>query len=178
MDNFVIISGCSGGGKSTLLEALSKKGYATVPEPGRRIVKHETATGGTALPWVNMEAFARRAVAVSLADRDAAPDSKPVFFDRGLIDAASALHHICGDGFLHELKQKHRYNAMVFMTPPWPEIYLSDDERQHDFQAAVEEYERLLRDYRDLDYTTVILPKCSVEERVTLVLERLGATAS
>jgi predicted ATPase len=42
-DRFVVISGCSGGGKSTLLAELVGRGYAAVEEPGRRIVEEELA---------------------------------------------------------------------------------------------------------------------------------------
>ena len=51
IDRFVVISGCSGGGKSTLLIELGQRGYATVEEPGRRIVKEEMLGAGLALPW-------------------------------------------------------------------------------------------------------------------------------
>ncbi len=173
-DNLVILSGCSGGGKSTLLAELSRRGHATVEEPGRRIVRQETSGQGTALPWIDMEAFARRAVAMSLGDRENAPATGWVFFDRGLVDAASALHAVAADGLLHELKNSHRYNSRVFLTPPWPEIYVSDGERQHDFSAALTEYERLLRDYHALSYDPVVLPKVSVSERANLILEMLG----
>ena len=61
-DRFVVLSGCSGGGKSTLLAELRRRGHATVDEPGRRIVKDESADGGTALPWIDLAAFARRAI--------------------------------------------------------------------------------------------------------------------
>ena len=49
MDFFVVISGCSGGGKSTLLTELGRRGYMTVEEPGRRIVKEELLGNGLAL---------------------------------------------------------------------------------------------------------------------------------
>ncbi|WP_343207343.1 AAA family ATPase [Agrobacterium rosae] len=173
-NNLIVLSGCSGGGKSALLDELARRGYATVEEPGRRIVGQEMQSKGTALPWVDMEAFARRAVAMALDDRDNAPERDWVFFDRGMIDAASALHHVCGDSFLHQLKHLHRYNPLVFLTPPWPEIYVTDGERQHDFVAAVDEYERLLRDYADLDYEVIVLPKLSVSARADFVLNRLG----
>jgi predicted ATPase len=62
VNRFVVISGCSGGGKSTLLIELGRRGYATVGEPGRRIVKEEMLGEGSALPWANEIAFARRAV--------------------------------------------------------------------------------------------------------------------
>jgi len=51
MENFVTISGCSSGGKSTLLAELRRRGFATVEEPGRRIVAEELKRGGNALPW-------------------------------------------------------------------------------------------------------------------------------
>jgi predicted ATPase len=50
-NRFVLISGCSGGGKSTLLAELSARGYPVVKEPGRRIIAGEFASGGSALPW-------------------------------------------------------------------------------------------------------------------------------
>ena len=173
-DRLIVISGCSGGGKSTLLKELARRGSATIEEQGRRIVRQETSARGSALPGVDMEAFARRAVAMSIQDRDHAPDAGGVFFDRGLIDAASALQAVCADGLLHKLKNNHRYNRRVFLTPPWPETYVSDGERQHDFAAAVAEYDRLVRDYRALDYETTVLPKVSVIERADLVLDMLG----
>lgn len=68
-ENFVLISGCSGGGKSTLLNELRVRGHHVVEEPGRRIVREELAGDHRALPWVDPAAFARRAIEVTLADR-------------------------------------------------------------------------------------------------------------
>ena len=55
MENAVVISGCSGGGKSTLIAELSRRGFAVVSEPGRRIVAEELAGDGKSLPWVSLE---------------------------------------------------------------------------------------------------------------------------
>ena len=94
MNRFVIISGCSGGGKSTLLSELDRRGHGVVEEPGRRIVAEELAGTGDALPWVDTAAFARRAIAMSLRDREEAAKRRGwIFFDRGLIDAAAALEY-------------------------------------------------------------------------------------
>ena len=72
MTRLVLITGCSGGGKSTLLEALAERGHRVVEEPGRRIVAEELAGSGNALPWVDLAAFARRALAMARDDLDAA----------------------------------------------------------------------------------------------------------
>ncbi|MEW6315305.1 MAG: AAA family ATPase, partial [Pseudomonadota bacterium] len=52
MQQLVVISGCSGGGKSTLLEALRRRGYAVVEEPGRRVIAEQSRNAGDGLPWV------------------------------------------------------------------------------------------------------------------------------
>ncbi|CAD7050510.1 ATPase [Pseudorhizobium endolithicum] len=174
MENFVVISGCSGGGKSTLLDALRRRGHPVVPEPGRRIVAEEMRSDGHALPWVDLAAFAERALAMALGDRrDMQTAEGWVFFDRGLVDAAAALEHATGRPVLAELGMAHRYHRSVFLTPPWPEIYQSDGERQHDFASAAAEYDRLLKAYNALGYRTLLLPKCSVEERADFILTHL-----
>lgn len=65
MNRFILISGCSGGGKSTLLDELARHGLATIGEPGRRVVRDELASGGDALPWIDARAFVRRIIAMA-----------------------------------------------------------------------------------------------------------------
>lgn len=172
---FVILSGCSGGGKSTLLAELAQRGHAVVQEPGRRIVRDELVGGGAALPWVDGAAFARRAIALALADRAKAPRSGGwVFFDRGLIDAAAALQHLTGEAAVRELGTTHRYHSRVFLTPPWPAIFVTDADRRLGLASAIAEYERLLDAYASLDYEVVIVPKDGVARRADFVLRRLA----
>jgi len=175
MDRFVVISGCSGGGKSTLLAELSRRGHAIVQEPGRRIVQEELEANGSALPWRDEVAFARRLVDVALADRRLAQTlSGRVFFDRGLIDAAAALEHLTGEPALVTLGQSHRFNRRVFFAPPWQEIYRIDEERRHSLEAAIAEYERLAEAYTALGYQIRILPKADVADRADFVLRGLA----
>ncbi|MEJ2457995.1 MAG: AAA family ATPase [Novosphingobium sp.] len=174
MLRFVDISGCSGGGKSTLLAELRRRGHAAVEEPGRRIIAEELQGSGQALPWVDLEAFAERAIAMALRDRaEAASRPGRIFFDRGLIDAAVALEHATGRPVLQDYASQG-YNRRIFMAPPWPEIYETDDDRQHGLKEAIAEYERLLRAYDRLDYDICLLPKASVAERGNFVLDTLA----
>jgi predicted ATPase len=176
VERFVVISGCSGGGKSTLLVALAERGYAVVNEPGRRIVKEEREGEGAALPWADGVAFARRAIELAVADRAAASKLRGwVFFDRGLIDAAAALQHLTNEPALATLGEAHRYHERVFITPPWPEIYTRDPERCHGFDEAVLEYERLVEVYPLLGYEVVLLPKVGTAERADFILGTLKA---
>lgn len=174
MDNFVILSGCSGGGKSTLLAALRDRGFPTLEEPGRRVVQNQLKMNGQALPWLDLEAFLHEAIKLAKDDYEsAASRSGPFFFDRGLIDAASALRHLGQDKWFEIVRNDFRYCQKVFLTPPWPEIYVTDAERHHGLNAAIEEYDRLLRDFSELGYEVVILPKVSVEERTAFILDEL-----
>ena len=163
----IAISGCSGGGKSTLLAALAGLGFATLAEPGRRVVE-----SGGPMPWDDLAAFAQRAIELALADLEAAASLPgPVFFDRGLIDAAVALEYATGK--LATIDLANRYDH-VFLAPPWPEIHASDPERRQGFDAALAEYERLEKAYPALGYEPVILPKVPVGERADFVLARLA----
>ncbi len=171
----VILSGCSGGGKSTLLAELKRRGFEVVEEPGRRIVKDEMRREGKALPWVDLEAFARRAIEMATVDRERMKDAKGwVFFDRGQIDAAVALEHATGELTSKTLAGERRFYRQVFLAPPWAEINQRDPERQLDMKEGVAEYHRLLHAYERLGYDPVILPKVDVEARADFVLKRLA----
>jgi hypothetical protein len=93
-----------------------------------------------------------------------------VFFDRGLIDAAAAYQHVTHQPMLKELCWTHRYHRRVFLTPPWPQIYVTDHERQHGFSDAVAEYDRLREIYPSLGYDIHLVPKVSVEKRADFVI--------
>jgi predicted ATPase len=172
IDRRVLITGCSGGGKSTLLAALEAAGHAVVPEPGLRIVTEELSGDGAALPWVSPGHFARRALAMARADLNAAQGGL-VFFDRGMIDAAVDLRHREGIALDRSLGGPSPYHDPVFLAPPWPEIYGTTDERRHALQDAVEEYDRLVRGLADLGHHAIVLPRLSVEARRDFVLRAL-----
>lgn len=176
MDRFVVISGCSGGGKSTLLKELRRHGHQVVEEPGRRIVTHQLGSGGPALPWVDPVAFAKAAIALATQDLERAKSTTGlVFFDRGLVDALAALQHATGWSNVVQERRRRPYNRTVYMAPPWLEIYVTDHERRHGFVEAVAEHERLLRTYRECGYRVIALPKVGVADRARFVLRTLTA---
>lgn len=174
-ERFVVISGCSSGGKSTLCAALAARGFACVPEPGRRIVREEEKTGGDARPWINPRTFAERAIVMARADLTKAARTPGVtFFDRGLVDAAVALAHAGGPPLTQTLGPVRAYAQTVFLAPPWPEIYTSDSERKHGFAEAQAEFHRLADAFGKLGYGPLALPKAPVNDRVDYVLAELG----
>ena len=170
-ERFLVLSGCSGGGKTTLLDELARRGHRTVPEPGRRIVAGALAGDGGPLPWDDPVAFAHRAIALALADREAAGDGWAIF-DRSLIDAVAALPPSAARV---ALLGAHWYHARVFLVPPWRDLFANDAERRHGFGDAVAEYERLLRAYPQAGYAVSVLPRVSIGRRVDAIEDHMAA---
>lgn len=174
MTKFVLITGCSGGGKSTLLEELSARGYPTIAEPGRRIIAQERVAGGDALPWLNPATFARRGIDMSKADLARADALTGwVFFDRGLIDSAVAMETAVGTSLLETLGRTCQYHRKVFVAPPWRAIFAGDANRRHSFEDAVTEFQRIRSALTTLGYDICMLPNCATAKRADYVLETL-----
>ena len=170
---FIAISGCSGGGKSVLLDQLGLRGFATVSEPGRQIVREQQANGGLALPDRDYRAFVELCVSRAIGHMRAATATESiVFFDRGIIDAISFLDYrgVPIPDHLQAAAERFRYDRTVFFVPPWPEIFRNDTERAHSFEDAQAQYAVLLKTYERFGYARTIVPKASIAERADFVL--------
>ena len=95
----------------------------------------------------------------------------PVLFDRGIPDSLgySELENIPVTASLFEIVKAYPYQPVVFMMPPWKEIYVNDSERKQDFKTAVATYEAMKKVYDKLQYTTVEVPKGTLKERVKFI---------
>jgi predicted ATPase len=176
---FVAISGCSGGGKSTLLHELAGRGYQVFSEPGRQIVKEQLHIGGDAYPWADAEKFVELVVSRAMHQMvNAACGNQLAFFDRGIIDAFCFLERRGSPvpPYMSKCVEKFRYNEKVFLAPPWREIYRNDEERRHSFDEAEQEYRALLVTYKRCGYKTVELPKLDVVARANFILATLEVT--
>ena len=162
---FVVLSGCSGAGKSALLAELGRRGFPIYEEPGRQVVKEQLYIGGDAVPWGNVSEFVELTISRSIHHMvTAARRDRLSFFDRGIIDQVSGLEHLSLPiaAHLSEAVGRFRYHEKVFMMPPWPEIFSNDDERKHSFEDALSSYATLLRTYERFGYQIIFVPKLDV----------------
>lgn len=176
-DRFVLLSGCSGGGKSVLLSALRQRGFAAFEEPGRQVVREHLLIDGPALPWRDAALFAELCVSRAMQQMTAAAESPgAVFFDRGIVDAVAFFEYLGRDvpAHLERAARLLRYRRTVFVTPPWPEIFSGDRERRHSYEEAVAQYDASIATFRRLDYQPLELPKTSVDRRADFIIECIG----
>jgi predicted ATPase len=85
----VVLTGCPGAGKTTLIAHLAAMGFATVGDSARTIIAERLAHGMSPRP--DPLAFAREILRRDIEKYVHQPRSdKCVFFDRGVVDAGHA----------------------------------------------------------------------------------------
>ena len=174
--NFYIFSGGPGAGKTTILNELSKHHYECVPEVARAIIKTQHATGGNALHTGDRIAYTDLMLKQSVADFvDQSSRDDILFFDRGIPDLYSYLTQYCGGvtQIVADAIQLYRYNVLVFLFPPWPDIYCHDTERKLDFSEAIKTYQSVKEAYSICGYKTIDVPKLAITERVNFILNTI-----
>jgi predicted ATPase len=170
----VVITGCSGSGKSALVRALGNCGQTVVAEAGRQIVRRQLAVGGTALPWTDPLGFVERAALLSTQQVDEAlmkTKSGLIVTDRSVIDVVSYLSYcdVKTPDHLERLIAEQRYATTVLVTPPWREIFVSDRERPKLFEDALAEYQHVLQSYDAAGYGLLEIPHAAIGDRVSFV---------
>jgi predicted ATPase len=170
----IVITGGPGGGKTTILNALSERGYGVVPETARGIIKKRLAAGFSPRP--DPVSFGREILSSDIEKyRNTTFCNHAVFFDRGVLDALYMLNAV-GALTRYEIEQcvqQFPYNGIVFLLPPWKEIYVTDSERDQSFEESVEVFEGMKKWYLQWDYETVEVPRGNINERILFILQRI-----
>ena len=175
-NNFHIITGGPGVGKTTLINELQQKQMNCIPEVAREIIKDQLRNNGQALPWENAKEYSKLMLLHSVQDYVKLLGTNDLyFFDRGIPDtyAYERLMNFDYEENLTHVVNEYRYNKIVFILPPWEEIYEMDTERKQDFQLAKETYNVIKDTYECLDYELIEVPCLPVAERTDFILKTL-----
>lgn len=176
-DQFFVLTGGPGAGKTSLITELARRGFHTIPESGRAIIREELASGGDALPWADRMAYAERMLERDLrAYRAALALSGPVIFDRGIPDVLGYLT-LCGLPIPAEVAEAAKampYNRRVFLAPFWEAIFEQDAERMQTPEDAEATCSVMRETYVALGYEIVELPRTDIGTRADLVARQTG----
>jgi len=169
-DNFYIITGGPGGGKTSILECLRLQGIGYIEETARQIIRARLNQGLSPRPEPLV--FAEEMFKIDLSNFNSGSNGSSIlFFDRSMVDSSGLIFKADKASFDHvaETLRTNRYNRKVFITPPWKEIYCQDAERDQTFEQAIQVYEWLYDWYETNGYDLVVIPKDSIEERARFI---------
>jgi predicted ATPase len=174
--NLFVISGGPGAGKTTVIRELAKFGYSHSPEVARQIIQEQVQNGGVALPWKDREAYTQLMLQRSIESYlKHAPYLQPIFSDRGIPDTLcyARLIGLKDEEVIRTACKQYRYAPIVFLAPPWKEIYQTDSERKQDFAEAERTFGVMTTVYTECGYTVLELPRSTPLARALFVLETL-----
>ena len=124
-NNFHVITGGPGSGKTTPIEALRERGVLCADEVARSIIKEQVTIGGNALHNGDRALYRELMLSRSAFNYSQVTErTAPVFFDRGIPELIGyrALTGVDVPAHLRSTSTHFRYNPTVFIAPPWQEI--------------------------------------------------------
>ena len=173
----IVLTGGPWTGKTTLLQLLADKGFAVVEEYSRQVIREEVSKNSNVLPWADLPAFSKRVIAGRVEQWHQGEKSlTPHFYDRSIVDS---LAYLVKDGLpvpqeWDILAKEFRYFQKVFITPPWPEIYLQDAERKERLEMVTAIHEALVKTYKKYNYSVIEVPRMPALDRIEFILKEVG----
>lgn len=171
-----VVTGGPGSGKTSLINAMARRGFRTMPEAGRAIIQDQARIGGSALPWADRPLFAELMLCWELRSwHEALASDAPVLMDRGIPDVVGylTLCRLPVPAHVEAAAKMHPYNKRVFLAPFWDAIFMQDAERRQDRQEAKATGRVMAETYTRLGYQLVELPLAGIEQRADFMAHSL-----
>lgn len=171
-----LLIGAPSTGKTSVLEALSLKGYTCFEEISRQVTLDARAEGVEHLFKEEPLMFSEKLLEARIKqfiDSSSYP-SDWTFLDRGLPDITAYMDMV-GQAFPEKFDQANRQYIYdrVFWFPVWEDIHMIDSERYEDYKTSCEIEKYLLKSYKSYEYDLIEVPKASIAERLEFIFSKL-----
>lgn len=173
----IVITGGGGTGKSTIIEELLQRGYCAYREVAREVIRKSLEDECDDLPWKDVTGFSYKVQQGMLLDYKETESIELCFFDRCLLDVKAYLE-LEGLPVYEELNKdiaSYSYFPLVFVLPPWREIFENDEERMEEFDHSVKAYNQLKETYSQHGYELIDVPFGSAQDRVDFIVNHVEA---
>ncbi|MFN8300269.1 MAG: ATP-binding protein [Chitinophagales bacterium] len=172
-NNWYVITGGPGSGKTTCIDMLRTMGYRTTEEPARHYMDIQRHNGNSLeVLRAHQRDFQLAILKMQLEQEQSLNPAELTFLDRGIPDSHAYYHflQIPEDPQLVEAL-KHISYKKVFIMDCLPLV--NDYARIEDEAAQLKIHQLLIEIYEALPFPIVRVPVMSVEERVGFILRNL-----
>ncbi len=173
----IVITGGPSTGKSTVIKELKNRHFSCFDEVSRDIIKEAQKEGIEQLFLTDPLLFSRKLIEGRVKQYHEADqlNESIIFFDRGIPDVNAYLKYskqpIPED--FEKITRAHPYDRIVFIMPPWDEIFTNDAERYESFNQAQLIHNKLVNYYKELGYYLIFVPFGPVQKRVDYIIDSL-----
>lgn len=172
-ENYFILSGPPGSGKSSVLQVLKNKGIMVIDEPAREIIAEQRLIGGAGIYEKNPNLFINLMLSRSIYQfKQYLKSDDVIIFDRGIPDFLGYADLAGIDSSIYmNAANVFRYHHTVLHMPFWDAIYVNDDERKMSADNAEKYGHMLEQGYDKANYKRVDVPFASIESRADFILK-------
>lgn len=173
VNNWYVITGGPGSGKTTTVNLLKARGYLTTVENARHFLDTQRLKGKTVEEIRNnQKEFQRRVLQMQIKQEKAISPQVQVFMDRAVPDALAYYRflNLDVDDVLSKAINNTSYKKVFIMDPlPLVNDYarLENEEGQRKLHQLISEV------YESLPFPVVHVPVLPAEERVDFILKNL-----
>ena len=170
----ILITGGPGSGKTSLINELENRKFNCEKEIVRSLTLEGKKDGNDQLFLKEPLNFSKALLDLRIIQFNKNQVVPITFFDRGVHETLAYLNFITtkyDNDFLEKCK-KIKYD-MVFILPPWKQIYKQDECRYETFEESIKIYQEIVEIYHFFKMKTIILEKDSVDNRIKKILSYL-----